>query len=261
MTSRWTLMGTVRIHARAWTSAPAADGRPPIVLVHGLGVSSRYMIPTGERLGATHHVFAPDLPGIGRSDTPRRPYSIAENARLLGDWMQECGIVAPILVGNSYGCQVIAELLVQRPDCACALVLAAPTIENTRRSAVGESARLLTDAPFERFALIGVVARDYLRAGPRTIFSTLRDALADRIEDKLPRIAQPTRLVRGAHDTIVSPEWIAFLAGSMPNAWTLRLDGAAHAVNFSAAEAFAGAIREFAQSSGSPSDSSTMHAP
>ncbi|MDB4874909.1 MAG: alpha/beta hydrolase [Gemmatimonadetes bacterium] len=239
------MLGALRMHARVWASAPAAHAQPPIVLVHGLGVSSRYMIPTGERLAATHRVFAPDLPGIGRSDAPRRPYSIAENARALGDWMHECGLVNPVLVGNSYGCQVIAELLIQRPACAAALVLSSPTIENTRRSAIGESRRLLTDAPFERLALVPVVVGDYLRAGPRTILSTLRDAIADRIEDKLPRIAQPTLLVRGARDTIVSQEWIAYLAGMMPRAAIATLEGAAHAVNFSASEAFVAAILHF----------------
>ena len=218
------------------------------MLVHGLGVSSRYMIPTAVRLAASHHVFAPDLPGFGRSQSPRRPYSIAQQARALGDWLQHCGIQTPVLVGNSYGCQVIAELAVQRPGCAVGLILSAPTVENTRRSAIGEARRLLRDAPRERLALLPVAIRDYLRAGPRRMVFTLRDAIADRIEDKLPRVPLPTLVVRGARDPIVSHEWVTFLADQMPRGSVITLDKAPHAVNFSAAGDFAATIRDFVHS-------------
>jgi 2-hydroxy-6-oxonona-2,4-dienedioate hydrolase len=47
-------------------------GRPPVVLVRGLVVSSHYMVPTLKRLAAYHLVYAPDLPGFGESEKPRR---------------------------------------------------------------------------------------------------------------------------------------------------------------------------------------------
>ena len=43
-----------------------------MVLVHGLVVSSHYMVPTLKRLAAYHLVYAPDLPGFGESEKPRR---------------------------------------------------------------------------------------------------------------------------------------------------------------------------------------------
>src|SRR5262245_40295657 len=59
-----------RIFARCM--APAASYTPaaPVVLVHGLSASSRCMVPTAERLAVYRPVYAPDLPGFGRSDTP-----------------------------------------------------------------------------------------------------------------------------------------------------------------------------------------------
>jgi pimeloyl-ACP methyl ester carboxylesterase len=244
MTSRWTTIGSLSVHSRAWIS-PQLIGQPPIVLVHGLGVSSRYMVPTAERLSADYRVYAPDLPGFGRSPSPPRPRTIVEQARTLGDWLRESELSAPVLVGNSYGCQVIAELMMQRPNCARALVLSAPTIEPSRRSAWGESARLLSDAPLESPRLVPLVIRDYLLAGPRAILFTLGDALADRIEEKLPRVTIPTLIVRGTSDPIVSNDWVNFLAQGMPHGSVRLLEGAPHAVNFSAAAAFVGAIVSF----------------
>ena len=236
------------MHALYWTPAPSAAGHPPIVLVHGLGVSSRYMVPTAERLAVSHDVFAPDLPGFGRSESPREFYSIDQHAHALGDWIDASGIRAPVLVGHSYGCQVIVELAVQRPSCATALVLSAPTVENARRSMIGEARRLVTDAPRERLGLVPIVVRDYVRAGPRRILFTLRDAISDRIEDKLPRVSVPTLFVRGARDPIVSAQWIAFLAARTRGASIVTLEHAAHAVNFSAAEGFAAAVINFVAS-------------
>ena len=240
------------MHARCWTAAPSAPGRPQLVLVHGLGVSSRYMVPAAERLALSHNVFAPDLPGFGRSESPRDFFSIGEQAHALGDWINASGIRTPVLVGHSYGCQVVVELAMQRPTCAMALVLSAPTVENSRRSIIGEARRLVADVPRERLGLLPIVVRDYVRAGPRRILFTLRDAISDRIEDKLPRMSIPTLFVRGGRDPIVSARWIAFLAGQMRGAAVVTLEGAAHALNFSAAEEFAAAVINFVASIAPP---------
>jgi len=39
-----------------------------VVLVHGLGTSSLYIVPTAVRLAQDFRVYAPDLPGFGHSD-------------------------------------------------------------------------------------------------------------------------------------------------------------------------------------------------
>ena len=39
---------------------------PTVVLVHGLSVSSGYMVPTVLRLAPYYQVYAPDLPGFGK---------------------------------------------------------------------------------------------------------------------------------------------------------------------------------------------------
>jgi pimeloyl-ACP methyl ester carboxylesterase len=203
------------------------------------------MVPTAERLSATRHVYAPDLPGFGRSTRSGRPLTIAEHADALANWLLDTKLGSPVLVANSYGCQVITELVRSRPGWVRAMVLNAPTFEVSRRSAIGEVLRLLSDAPFERPRLLPIVIGDYLRAGPRRVLFTLRDAIGDRIEDKLPHVTIPTLFVRGSRDPIVSDEWMTFLARRTPFGSTVTIDGAPHAVNFSAADAFCAEIGRF----------------
>jgi 2-hydroxy-6-oxonona-2,4-dienedioate hydrolase len=62
----WIVVAGTQMHARV--SGVPGDG-PAVVLVHGLVVSARYMIPTMKRLALGQRVYAPDLPGSGKSGT------------------------------------------------------------------------------------------------------------------------------------------------------------------------------------------------
>src|SRR6478672_3731258 len=205
--SVWDEIDGVRIHGRvAGPSGPRIAG-PPVVFVHGLGVSTRYMEPTMARLADTHAVAGLDLAGFGRSATPSHPFSVAEHARTLARWLDARGIGPAILVGNSYGCQVIVECVARWPERAAGVVLNAPTMDPAHRNAFVMLARVLADVPREPWRLAVIVARDYLRAGPRRILATLAEALRDRIEEKLPALAQPVLVVCGARDPVITPRW------------------------------------------------------
>jgi 2-hydroxy-6-oxonona-2,4-dienedioate hydrolase len=247
--SVWTMVDGLRIHARV----SAADVAPPIVFVHGLGVSSRYMEPTLARLALTHAVAALDLPGFGRSDSPSRPFTLAEHAQTLDRWLDVRGIGAGVLVGNSYGCQVIVECVARRPARAQGLVLNAPTMDPAHRSALVMIARVLADVPREPWRLAALVARDYWRAGPRCLFATLADALRDRIEEKLPGIVQPTLVVCGARDPVVTVRWASECARLVgieradAAGGTLQcVATAAHALPYDDPDTFAAIVANFA---------------
>lgn len=105
--SRWTRVGGLPIHARV-SAAPLSRGPllrgPPVVLVHGLVISSLYMVPTARRLAPFYRVFAPDLPGFGKSGKPARVLSVPELADALVAWLDAAGLGRAAFVGNSLGC-------------------------------------------------------------------------------------------------------------------------------------------------------------
>ena len=197
----------VSVHGRV--SSRIVHGRTPLVFVHGLGVSVRYLEPTMLKLAPQYHVAGVDLPGFGRSGTPPRVLDTHGLARALGLWLDAREIGPAIFIGNSYGCQVIVELVMQDPSRVVGLVLNAPTMDPAHRTITGQMLRVLADIPFEPFGLGMVVARDYLRVGPSRLLRTLRYALADHIEEKLPDIVAPTVIVCGARDPVVTLAWAA----------------------------------------------------
>ncbi len=201
--SVWDTVAGLRVHGRI---GPPIGGTP-LVFVHGLGVSTRYMEPTMARLATRYAVSALDLPGFGRSESPPRPFTLAEHAQMLAHWLDARGIGPAVLVGNSYGCQVIVECVARASDRAIGLVLNAPTMDPAHRNPFTMIARVIADAPREPWRLAALVTGDYLRAGPRRLLATLTGAIADRIEEKLPGIAQPTLVVCGARDPVVTVRW------------------------------------------------------
>ena len=229
--SRWANVGGVEMHALASVDPVPAD-RPPVVLVHGLVVSSRYMVPTALRLAPRFRVYAPDLPGFGRSAKPEHVLDVPELAGALASWMQAIGLGRAALLGNSFGCQIIAEFALRHPQRMERAVLVGPTVDPKNRSLLAQFGRWLLDATREPLSLGPILVLDCLDAGLRRALRTLGYALRDRIEEKLPRVQVPTLVVRGARDPIVPQRWAEEATRLLPRGRLVVIPGAAHAVNY-----------------------------
>lgn len=120
-----------------YTERGDPDG-PPVVLLHGLTLSSRTM----ERLAASlpdHRVVLLDLHGHGQSTKPRRPdrYLISEFADDVVALLDHLGIAAVVLGGLSLGANVSYEVALRHPERVRALVLEMPVF--ARGVAVGRA--------------------------------------------------------------------------------------------------------------------------
>jgi pimeloyl-ACP methyl ester carboxylesterase len=203
--------------------------------VHGLGVSHRYFEPTAralERRGLP--VLAPDIPGHGRSESPPRALGVAEQADWLARLLERLGVPAAAFIGNSLGCQVVAELGARDPALVRAAVLVGPTGDPAAASWPGWIARLGADQRFEPPALVALVVADYLRAGPARVLATWADAMRHPMERRLAALRAPALVVRGAHDPIAPRRWCERACRLLPDAAPVTVAGAGHVVNYSA---------------------------
>jgi pimeloyl-ACP methyl ester carboxylesterase len=89
----------------------------PLVLLHALGLSSQAWDPVLPTLASRFDVIAVDLPGFGDSaplygqaEVP--PAKLAES---VADLLDDLGVTAPHLAGNSLGGWVALELAARRP--------------------------------------------------------------------------------------------------------------------------------------------------
>lgn len=243
-------VGRYQIRAAATTFR---GDRTPVVLVHGLGVSGRYWRPLAHRLAPHHPVLVPDLPGHGRSPANGPPLGVEALAKVLHQWMDAAGLGRAALVGNSFGCQVAAEVAAHSPARVAALVLCGPTVDPAARHAGSQLLRLAGSAPVEHPALYPIVLTDYLRAGPRLVLAELRFMLEHRIEKALPRVRAPGLVIRGRFDRVVPRSWAAEVAALLPVGRLVEVPLGGHAVHYSRAGRVAAIVEDFLASLPGPS--------
>jgi 2-hydroxy-6-oxonona-2,4-dienedioate hydrolase len=231
------------MHARV-SIAPVPPG-PAIVLVHGLGVSSRYMIPTARLLGREYRVYAPDLPGSGRSGRPSRVLDIDGLADALAGWLRANGLRDTILVGNSLGCQTITALALRHPALVARAAFIGPTMDPAARTTLRQFWRLLEDSTREAPTQPVLTLVDYWLTGPYRTWQTLQYGLRDPLRARLPHVGIPVLVIRCERDPIVPHRWAAEVEALLPCGRLVTIPGAAHTVNYSAPARLVRVLRPF----------------
>ena len=237
-------MGDLEIHSKVALHEENAI-LPPIILVHGLGVSSRYMIPLAQMLAAERTVYAIDLPGFGRSEKPRRALNIAEQASALIGWMGAIKIPRAVLLANSIGCQIVIDVAFIRPDIVERIILVSPMGDPQAPTVFKQYMRLFLDITREPLSLTFIALHDYLGAGLGRVAATFAYSLEEKVEEKLPCIRQPTLVVRGERDPLVSQRWAEEVSSLLPQGRLLVVERAAHGVNYNSPERLALAVFDF----------------
>ena len=97
----------------------------PVLIIHGLSSSGyiewRFNLV---RTSRSHRVYAPDLPGYGRSDKPRAArYGIPYFAKTIDRYMQNRHLRGAAVVGTSMGGRIALELALRYPERVGKLVL------------------------------------------------------------------------------------------------------------------------------------------
>jgi pimeloyl-ACP methyl ester carboxylesterase len=178
------------------------------VLVHGLGVSSWYYQPLAAELAHRGEVYLVDLPGYGAAPDPHRDVTIAQHAAVLASVMRRAGLENAVLVGHSWGAQVVSALADAHPGVTDRIVLMAPTLEPRARTLPRAAGRLLHDALREPPAVFAIAVTDYLlRCGLPYLLRQVPHMLRDAIETRVGTLGGRVLVVNGDRDPIVSDDW------------------------------------------------------
>ena len=243
LSTRWDMAAGCRVFSRFCEMGDRE--RLPVVLVHGLSMSSRYMIPTARRLARDFRVYAPDLPGYGESPRPPAVLQIKELAEVLAGYMDALGLGPAYLLANSMGCQIVAALAQQQPERVRKAVLIGPSMDPRTRSLHGLFYRAVMNMVFEPAAFYPVLARDYFAAGVRETFTGMRYSMEDLLEQRAPEVRCPALVLRGSHDWLVTQPWVERLAALLAQGRVEVIPRGAHVANFDAPDQVAERVRKF----------------
>jgi pimeloyl-ACP methyl ester carboxylesterase len=111
--------GDLELSVREWPG-----GGRPFLLVHGLASNAKTWDGVAQRLNAAgHHVVAVDQRGHGLSEKPETGYGFADVTADLRGLIDSLDMPQPILVGQSWGGNVVLHFAARYPGVASGLVL------------------------------------------------------------------------------------------------------------------------------------------
>ena len=210
------------------------DG-PPLLFLHGLGGLWQNWLLNIPAFMDRFRVIAPDLPGFGGSEMPAGRISIQGFARVIDALCERLEIESPVVVGNSMGGFIGAELALAFPTRVRKLVLvsaAGISAENMWREPVMAVGRLMAvgaartgvkqlpvvNRPRLRRAALQLVVRYpeklsvplatelVVGAGTPGFVGGLDAVLGYSFRERLPEIEIPTLIVWGRNDILIPVE-------------------------------------------------------
>lgn len=143
--------GPCRMHFLEKAPEEAPEGRPPILMIHGLSGTLRHFSATIlDDLARDHRVIAVDRPGMGYSDQPPGgPFGVAQQAEAIDNLLKAIDCPPPLVMGHSLGGSVALALALRRP--VAGLLLLAPATHSFRNKPPTPDQTI--DSPFLRRAI------------------------------------------------------------------------------------------------------------
>jgi 3-oxoadipate enol-lactonase len=238
----------------------------PLVFLHGIGGAARAWRGQLGVFGDRYRAIAWDMPGYGGS-APLTAVSIATLAGALQDFLGQIGATRPILVGHSIGGMIVQEWLVQYPTIAAAVVLAQTSpafgkadgdwqksFIDARLGPLDRGETMVSLAPTLVTELVGddpdpsglELARDCMAGVPEASYRACMLALLgfDR-RQALQEIKVPTLVLSGSKDNNAPAPMMAKMAGYIPSASYVELEGVGHLANLERPDAFNRPLDQF----------------
>lgn len=227
----------------------------PVVMLHGLGGTAEGWVNLLPTVSRDFLVYAPDLPGFGKTPLAPGRQRIATHVEYLGYFLDALGYSRVILVGQSFGGWIATHYAAEHP-------------ERIKRLYLLNSAGLMREGMFvpytpDREAAKRYIARMIDYRGPVPNF--LLDAIvkisqepaytefvanydrAEEVDEILPKISVPTTIIWGTEDRIF-PLCCAYdFHEGIPNSRLILAPGVSHNTQVGAAKMIARVMREDAR--------------
>ena len=115
--SKFAKAGDAKVHYKS-----IGDGKTAVVFVHGWCCDNTVWADQVAALAGKVRTIALDLPGYGKSDKPKTPYTMDLFADGVDAVLKDAGVEKAVLVGHSMGTPVVRQVYRKVPDKVAALV-------------------------------------------------------------------------------------------------------------------------------------------
>jgi magnesium chelatase accessory protein len=265
----------VRAAGLRWHVQKMGKG-PPVLLLHGTGASTHSWASLAPLLAVRFTVVAPDLPGHGFTEMPRRAaVSLPDMARRIGELLDVLAFDPAMIIGHSAGAAIMIRMALNgivKPRALISLNGALLPFGGPASQFFSPLAKLLVLNPLvarlfawrasDRAAVerlirntgstIGAEGVEYYRrlvASPRHVGAALA-MMANwdlkPLVDDMPKLKIPLLLVAGGEDRAISADQAFQVREHLPSATVKYLRGLGHLAHEERPEEIARIVEEFA---------------
>src|ERR1700741_2837220 len=220
----------------------------PLLLIMGLGWTAHAWHRSRPLLSEKYRTIVLDNRGVGRSEAPAGPYSIAQMASDAAAVLSAARVNTAHIFGVSMGGMIAQEFALQYPHKVRSLILGctaaggpqavraeqdALTVLMTRGQDPDTFAKAIR--PFiydagtlpERIEEDTALRRKWYPSG-EAYFAQLQAIMAWEAYSRLAQISAPTLVIHGENDKLVPPENARLIAARIPGAKLVVIAGASH---------------------------------
>jgi len=241
----------------------AGEGEP-LLLIHGLGSSTRdweYQVPT---FSQKYQVITIDLRGHGKSDKPKGPYNMQMFARDIAELLKKLDIESVHILGISLGGGIAFQFAVDYPELVKSLIIVNAGIEIptdsfkmkleafkrtfiVRLVGMKKMGEVLAPRLFikpEQEELRNKLIERWQENDKKAYLSAMRALIGWSVRDELGKIKCPTLVIGSDQDyapSSIKEEYTALLS----NAKFIEIKDARHAVAVEKPEEFNKIVMKF----------------
>lgn len=234
----------------------------PLVLVAGWGTDLRAWVFQLLSFVRDFRVVVFDNRGVGRSDKPEGPYSIAQMAADVVGLMDHLDIPAAHVLGLSMGGMIAQELAITYPRRVMKLVLGCTFAWKEEGSGQTEEylAELKGDVSRAKLALASLannnaLDRAFVRLWMRLVsrswaagFESQGAAIRDHdTRERLHLITASTLVIAGTKDRVILPSSSRLLTARIPDARLVMIENGSHSMSAENRREFNRAVLSFLQ--------------
>ena len=240
-------------------------GRPPVVLMHPVGLDLTWWDLQFAEFGRDHDVVAFDMPNHGLSGKLRAPPTFDAMAMVAAGVVAHLGAGPAHLVGLSVGGMIAQAVALARPELVRSLSLVGTlcTFPDAVRGALRERARVSREEGMARIALLSQerwfppafrarrpdvldrAAKSLLLQDPDFHASMWEMIATLDLEALLPTLRCPTLVVAGTEDINAPVAAARRIARLIPGAMLHEMPGAGHFPPMEMPDVFNGLVRDF----------------
>ena len=225
----------------------AGNGRP-LILIHGLSGSTRWWKKNIGFLAKHYKLHLIDLPGFGGMSRFRGRLALNKVSSWLVELLLELGVKKADFIGHSMGGYICIKIAAQNPQILRRLVLVSSVGISPGKTIINSFLPLLLALRYARPTFLPILATDAMRAGPLTLYQSVREVLCADITKEIRCIKAPTLLVWGEKDSLVPAKCATIFNKKIKNSKLFVLKGAGHVPMYDTPHEFNQAIHAFLES-------------